>query len=197
MLPSSTPPDPLPVQTDRQADRSPYVSLFCLFPSRRLGVAVLSLADLFTVQSNMAQPPLSRLAILNPQNLAESVLFYAQIAYPFVLLVAFGVALGLHSILTSTTQEDVVHPDVSGPGGRPLPVTKKRKTSVTASRAIALSQTARHVFQYGTAAVVISFLANGINICLHATAGGWWCNDEQIVRHSAPHRHLTPQQRAD
>ncbi|KAK0623309.1 hypothetical protein B0T14DRAFT_426482 [Immersiella caudata] len=122
---------------------------------------------------------------------AEAVYLRAQLLYPVVLLVAFIVSAGVHSILTARTEEELVVPTAKGPGGKPLPVTKRKREQLDepgVPDACAASGFARRVFQYTTAAVILSFFANGGAIALRAlqlrgkdATEGWWCTEERTV----------------
>jgi ATP-binding cassette, subfamily B, vacuolar membrane transporter HMT1/ACLQ len=121
----------------------------------------------------------------------EVVYLRAQLLYPVVLLLAFIVSAGVHSIVTARTEEELVVPTAKGPGGKPLPVTKRKREQLDEPRGpeiCAPSGFARRVFQYTTAAVILSFFANGGAIALHAlqlrrkdAAEGWWCTEERTV----------------
>jgi hypothetical protein len=122
---------------------------------------------------------------------AEVVYLRAQLLYPVVLLLAFIVSAGVHSILTARTEEELVVPTAKGPGGKPLPITKRKREQLDEPQSpeiCAPSGFARRVFQYTTAAVILSFFANGGAIALRAlqlrrkdTTEGWWCTEERTV----------------
>ncbi|KAK0646525.1 hypothetical protein B0T16DRAFT_390940 [Cercophora newfieldiana] len=125
---------------------------------------------------------------------AEFVYLRAQLLYPVVLLLAFIVSAGVNSIVTARTEEELVVPTAKGPGGKPLPITKKRKREQLdeprAPDACATgSGCARRVFQFTTAAVILTFFANGSAIALRAlqssggkeSGTGWWCSEERNV----------------
>ncbi|KAK0711312.1 hypothetical protein B0H67DRAFT_284496 [Lasiosphaeris hirsuta] len=121
---------------------------------------------------------------------AETVYLRAQLIYPIVLLVAFTVSSAVHTILISKTDEERVTSSVRGPGGKPLPVTKrKREEELQEGDHCTGSSVALRVFQYATAALILSFFANGAAIALHALqargkpgfVGAWWCSEERTV----------------
>jgi hypothetical protein len=123
---------------------------------------------------------------------AQSVLRTAQLLYPVLLLLTFVLSSGVHTVLTSKTEEELVVSTVKGPGGKPLPVTKRKREqqaheaddSANGSGGLAWS-----VFLYLTGAIVLSFVANGAAVAVHAMKssadGGldnaWWCGEERIV----------------
>lgn len=122
----------------------------------------------------------------------ELVYLRTQLLYPVVLLFAFILSAGVHSIVTSQSKEEIVVPTVKGPGGKPLPVTKRKREQLDEPQVldpVADSSFARTIFRYGTAALIVTFLANGAAIAVHALqssggadAGlGWWCGEERTV----------------
>lgn len=124
---------------------------------------------------------------------AQSVLQTAQLLYPAVLLLAFIVSAGVHTIVTSRTEEELVVPTVKGPGGKPLPITKRKREQearqVDDSDVEGGGGLAKTAFLYLTAAAILSFVANGAAVALHAIQSGresnfekpWWCGEEQVV----------------
>ncbi|KAL2024486.1 hypothetical protein VTK56DRAFT_8297 [Thermocarpiscus australiensis] len=121
---------------------------------------------------------------------AQLVLQTAQLLYPVVLLLAFVVSAGIHSIVTSRTEEELVAPTVRGPGGKPLPITKRKRENASPQAAdVSTGGSARNGFLYITTAVVLSFVANGAAIAVHALQSTrssgleqlWWCGEERVV----------------
>ncbi|KAK4146177.1 ABC transporter-like protein [Dichotomopilus funicola] len=122
---------------------------------------------------------------------AQSVLQMAQVLYPVVLLLTFIISAGIHTIVTSKTEEELATPTVTGPGGKPLPITKRRRRHQASqidddanTRGFAWS-----VFLYLTAAIIVSFVANGAAAAVHAMKSSrdagfthvWWCGEQRIV----------------
>lgn len=123
-------------------------------------------------------------------SLAEVIFRNSQLCYPVVLLFAFIISAAIHSIVTSKTEEEVVAPAVKGPGGKPLPFTKKRREHRdTQGPFVHSGSVAKTVFQYLSAGLVLSFVANGAAIALRALSargvkgevGDWWCDEQRIV----------------
>ncbi|KAK0630595.1 hypothetical protein B0T17DRAFT_590058 [Bombardia bombarda] len=118
---------------------------------------------------------------------AEIVYDYAQLCYPAVLLLAFIISAAVHSILTSRTEEELVVPTARGPGGKPLPITKRKREHHEEPQVgldVGGSGLATAAFQYITAALVLSFFANGAAISAHALQErdvGWWCMEQRTV----------------
>lgn len=138
-----------------------------------------------------------------PRSFAELAYLRAQLLYPVVLLVAFVLSAGVHSVLTSQSEEELVVPTVRGPGGKPLPVTKRKREQLDEPQVLdpaADCSFARRVFQYGTAVLILTFLANGAAIAVHALQArgnkgsgvSWWCGEERTVSYSYPFLSINP-----
>jgi ATP-binding cassette, subfamily B, vacuolar membrane transporter HMT1/ACLQ len=119
---------------------------------------------------------------------AEHVLVQAQVAYPFLLLLSYGIAFALHTVISSRRQEDVEKPSVTGPGGKPLPLTRiKVEKPVTRSTVSQEFSRFSHLcFRAATGAVALTFLAHALHIILQCVAAHWedvqqYCNDELLV----------------
>lgn len=120
------------------------------------------------------------------------VLQKVQLLYPVTLLLAFTFSAGVHTVVTSKSEEQLAAPAVTGPGGKPLPITKRKREQEALEEADDIDGAgsfARPVFLYLTAAIVVSFVANGAAVAIHAMGstrkGGitnaWWCGEERIV----------------
>lgn len=121
---------------------------------------------------------------------AVTVAFFlqAQVLYPFLLLLSFGIVFAVHSVYASQHQEDVEQPKVTGPGGKPLPVTRIK---VERSRARAparqdFSHNASIYFKTGTAIVVLTFMVHGLHVLRQCMQASWadaerFTNDELNV----------------
>ncbi|KAK4123518.1 hypothetical protein N657DRAFT_572662 [Parathielavia appendiculata] len=124
---------------------------------------------------------------------AQSVLRTAQLLYPVILLLSFVVSAAVHTIVTSKTEEELVVPAVKGPGGKPLPVTKRKREQQQVPEAHgdnrASGGSAWALFLYLTGAVIVSFVANCAAVAVHAMkssrdagpGSAWWCGEERIV----------------
>ncbi len=121
----------------------------------------------------------------------EAFALRAQIWYPLVLLTVFGVSAALYSVWT-VKQADKANEsgsDTTGPGGRPLPSRTSSCTSTSDTPLPAvpeIGQGARRLFEYLLILVVLTFVASGVNLIVHAIdeshGEGWWCTDETTVR---------------
>ncbi|KAI0550245.1 ABC transporter-like protein [Xylaria curta] len=122
-------------------------------------------------------------------SLVKSILTATQYLYPCLLLCILLLVGALYSIYTARNQENVIVPTVTGPGGRPLPVTKKRHID-TKSKELEgrFSPAIRALFQWIYTAVTLTFVAQGAAIAVHAlvqtNAEGhhtWWCGEPKAV----------------
>ena len=126
---------------------------------------------------------------------AQSVLRTAQLLYPVVLLLSFIISSGIHTVITSKTEEELVAPDLRGPGGKPLPISKRKREQQAAESNDDFSGggggggLAWTIFLYLTAGIVVSFVANGAAVAVHAMKSSsdsgldnaWWCGEERTV----------------
>lgn len=123
--------------------------------------------------------------------MAQLVFLQAQVLYPFLLLLAFGVVFAVHSVIASQHQEDVEKPSVTGPGGKPLPVTriKVERSRIRNTTVHEFSQKSSITFRVGTAAIVLTFLYHGVHVAVQCARAKWedvgrFCNDELLVSSS-------------
>ncbi|TFB01956.1 Heavy metal tolerance protein [Trichoderma ghanense] len=101
--------------------------------------------------------------------LAEVVLRDTQYIYSLVLLVTFIVLAAWYSVFNSKKEEDPVQPTVKGPGGKPLPITKRKRRS-DGDRKIGprFGRVAKNVFRYLAAGIFLSYVATGVCMFVHA-----------------------------
>lgn len=148
-----------------------------------LYVAVSIYADLYVSQTKMAE------VIINPPDSPmERVRDVTQYLYPDLLLLAFIVIGATHSVYTAMRKEDVVAPTVRGPGGKPLPVTKRRRDEDDALDNQEFSSCTRRFFQYSMMLTTLTFFGAGAAIAaralIHRSADGehgWWCGEPKTV----------------
>ncbi|UKZ82322.1 hypothetical protein TrVFT333_010108 [Trichoderma virens FT-333] len=74
-----------------------------------------------------------------------------------------------YSVFNSKKEEDLVIPKVKGPGGKPLPITKRKRRN-DGERKIGprFGRIAKNVFRYLAAVVFLSYVATGVSIFVHA-----------------------------
>jgi hypothetical protein len=123
--------------------------------------------------------------------LTSELLGSLQFIYAPVLLTTFIAIAVIHSIRSSKASEDIVSPVVRGPGGKPLPVTKKRKDRLSSAyRLPDIGPIAKQVFRYLSGFLLITFIVNGGAIGIrawrenkHVPYGevGWWPDQSTVV----------------
>ncbi|KAK4218038.1 heavy metal tolerance protein [Rhypophila decipiens] len=135
---------------------------------------------------NVTHPPIIH------RGTAETIFLRAQILYPVILLVAFVLSAAVHSILTSRSEEELDVPTVTGPGGKPLPVTKRKREQEEPRDLDSDGQSTGLVaFKHLAAVVVLTFLANGLALVAHLNSHHpkydalqdphWQCSEERMV----------------
>lgn len=117
---------------------------------------------------------------------SREILVYTHFSYPIVVLVVFLIAFTTHSVLTAPKEVLVTTPTTPrGPGGKPLP----RKTSPLLKEKLQqqdleFSPRRKLVFNWLSLGVVVTFLANAINVIFHALykrKHNWWCGESVAV----------------
>jgi hypothetical protein len=104
-----------------------------------------------------------------PDTLVDVILRDTQYSYAIVLLASFIGCVSWYSVYNAKKEEDVVQSHVKGPGGKPLPITKKKKRDDGARKlGPHFGQTAKNVFRYLAAVVFLSYAATGSLMFVHA-----------------------------
>ncbi|KAI1816175.1 hypothetical protein GGS20DRAFT_575620 [Poronia punctata] len=122
-------------------------------------------------------------------SLVESTLTTTQYLYPGLLLVILLLFGAIYSIHTARRKGDVIVPTITGPGGKPLPVTKKRRVDdVPQESEGKFTPAIRGLFQWIYAFVTLSFVGQGAAIATRAlvqtSSSGehtWWCGEAKSV----------------
>lgn len=100
---------------------------------------------------------------------SDLILRETQYLYSFTLLTAFVSCVAWYSIYNAKKQESIVQSQVKGPGGKPLPVTKKRaKDDGERKLGPHFGPTAKNVFRYLAGVVFLSYVATGASMFDHA-----------------------------
>ncbi|KAF5017807.1 hypothetical protein F66182_10237 [Fusarium sp. NRRL 66182] len=102
--------------------------------------------------------------------LADYILRKTQYLYALILLTAFISGAAWYSVVNSKKQEDLVQPTVKGPGGKPLPITKKKHSRADGDRKIGpgFGRTAKNVFRYLAFVVFLSYVGSAGFMFNHA-----------------------------
>lgn len=125
--------------------------------------------------------------VTNPHDTpAERVRNITQYLYPDILILVF-ILVGASYSIYNARKEEVVVPEARGPGGKPLPVTKRRKGRAEPER-YAFGPTTRIFFQWASILTTLTFLGAGITISARALTyrsgdgeHGWWCGEPKTV----------------
>jgi len=125
-----------------------------------------------------------------PRDSTEQLRDVLQYLSPPLLLATFILVAAAHTIRSANarTTEDGI--EAKGPGGKPLPVSKRKK-SHSGDHAVPTrntNPTLQRIFQWASAAVTADFVVAGGSIGTHAivdraTTGehGWWCGEPKTV----------------
>lgn len=109
----------------------------------------------------------------NPST-ADAILQMTQYLYALILLVTFVVLTAWYSVFNAKKEEDAIKPTVKGPGGKPLPVTKRLKRD-DGERKIGphFGFAAKNVFRYLAAIIFFTYIGNATSMFIHA----FWYED--------------------
>lgn len=107
--------------------------------------------------------------------LADYILRKTQYLYALILLTAFISCAAWYSVVNSKKQEDLVQPTVKGPGGKPLPITKRKRARGDGDRKIGpgFGRTAKNVFRYLAFVVFMTYVGSAGFMFYHA----FWYED--------------------
>jgi hypothetical protein len=136
--------------------------------------------------SDAMEPPI----VVNPEEEPlETLRNVLQYAYPAVLLFAFIVVGATDSIIAAVRKDNVEMPTVTGPGGKPLPVTKRKRQSQDEDEDERYSPASKTFFRCCMMLATFTFFCAGANVAARAlynrTASGghgWWCGEPKTVR---------------
>ena len=127
------------------------------------------------------------------ESIARSVSLAVMMISPGFLLLLFMITTTVHAIVTANREAELVVPSVRGPGGKLLPITKRKRKAVpgpATTKYRSFSTTARRFFQYASALIVVTFGLDGAAIALHAyrdheptgiITEGWWPGSPPVV----------------
>jgi len=121
---------------------------------------------------------------------AASTLDALQYAYPIALLAFFLLAFTVRSIATSANSNtnDAEQP-LFGPGGKPLPTSKKSQRLTRSNAHAEISRSRKLVFEWLSVAVCLTWVGNAVNVIIHALYSrkqGWWCGQSAVVSFPPP-----------
>ncbi|KGQ08689.1 Heavy metal tolerance protein [Beauveria bassiana D1-5] len=104
-----------------------------------------------------------------PLPTSDLILRETQYLYSLTLLVAFVSCVAWYSVYNAKKQENIVQSHIKGPGGKPLPVTK-RKTKDDGERKLGphFGPAAKNAFRYLAGVIFLSYVATGAFMFDHA-----------------------------
>lgn len=113
---------------------------------------------------------------------AQHILVYVHFGSPVLLLIFFLAAFTTHSVVTASTDTATKNPqDQTGPGGKPLPSSKKNPKQ---NDVLDFSPTRKILFNWLSVGTIVTFLANAVVVILHALINredNWWCGESVAV----------------
>jgi len=115
---------------------------------------------------------------------AADILRILHYVYPIILLILFLLAFTVHSIWTANSNRNAVPPTLTGPGGKPLPLTDPNKNKPKKKPQDDIPRSQKLVFQWISVAAALTFAANAINVIVHALYSrkdGWWCGQPVVI----------------
>ncbi|KAM4068149.1 ABC transporter [Hirsutella rhossiliensis] len=114
----------------------------------------------------------------------DLILRKTQYLYALVLLVTFIAGAAWYSVYNAKKAEDHAQPVVKGPGGKPLPVTKRKKRD-DGERKIGprFGRTAKNVFRYLACVVFLTYIASSVSMFRHAF---WYENPYKWSKEGLP-----------
>ncbi|CAH0043305.1 unnamed protein product [Clonostachys solani] len=109
-----------------------------------------------------------------PNTLVDVILRETQYLYSLVLLITFVSLAAWYSVFNAKKEEDIVQSKVKGPGGKPLPITKRKKRT-NGERKIGphFGTVSKIVFRFLAAIVFLTYLASALLMLVHA----FWYED--------------------
>lgn len=102
-------------------------------------------------------------------SLVDVVLRETQYLYALVLLLTFVSFAAWYSVYNAKKDDDIIQSHVKGPGGKPLPITKRKKRD-NGERKLGphFGLAAKNVFRYLAAVVFLSYIGSGASMLVHA-----------------------------
>jgi hypothetical protein len=120
-------------------------------------------------------------------NTSTTLIDVVHFNYAWILFVIFLVAFVTNSVLTVESPSESNQPILLGPGGKPLPRSSARKSREEREKKLKLKEFSpgrKLLFFYLSGLLLATFLANGVNIIIHAltkSENGWWCGKATAV----------------
>ncbi|KAI0480328.1 hypothetical protein GGR56DRAFT_266345 [Xylariaceae sp. FL0804] len=124
-----------------------------------------------------------------PPSREERIRDLVQYLYPDLLLAFFLIVGAIYSIYTARRREAAPGQEAKGPGGKPLPATKRKAAREDASNSPeAFTPSVRIVFRWIYVLVTATLIGQGAAIAarvmiekISETEHGWWCGEPKTV----------------
>ena len=102
-------------------------------------------------------------------SIVDVILRETQYLYALVLLTTFVSFAAWYSVYNAKKEDDIIQSHIKGPGGKPLPITKRKKRD-NGERKLGpnFGRVAKNVFRYLAAVVFLSYIGNGAFMLAHA-----------------------------
>lgn len=123
-----------------------------------------------------------------------NILRETQYLYALVLLISFITLAAWYSVYNAKKEDIIIESQAKGPGGKPLPITKRKKQD-TDERKIGphFGFAAKNVFRYLAAIVCLTYVGSGASMFVHAfryddpyrwsREGLPWAGESSVVCH--------------
>lgn len=117
---------------------------------------------------------------------AQDILYYVHFSSPIILIIFFLIAFTAHGIATASPDTDIENPHPqTGPGGKPLPASKKTSAK---KDALDFSPARKLLFNWLSVGTIATFVGNAVVVILHALVDrkdNWWCGEAVAVCQSS------------
>ncbi|CAK7271417.1 ATP-binding cassette-type vacuolar membrane transporter Hmt1 [Sporothrix epigloea] len=122
----------------------------------------------------------------------EDIVYNLELWYGVLLLVLFVALIFANSMLESRRATQLIKSAATGPGGRPLPATRRRlhnPVMLSFTPTGTIGKATKRVCLISYTLFIASFVADLANVITHAvydtknpeTQFGWWCGEETLV----------------
>lgn len=112
---------------------------------------------------------------------AQRILNFFHFGSPIILIIFFLTAFTVHSIATASTDTATKPLEQTGPGGKPLPSSKKRPKE---KNVLDFSPARKLLFNWLSAGAAATFVGNAIVVIIHALVArknNWWCGEAVAI----------------
>ncbi|KAL9601810.1 MAG: hypothetical protein Q9219_002300 [cf. Caloplaca sp. 3 TL-2023] len=130
----------------------------------------------------MSSPSYQRLRPEASNQTVLDILNFLHFSSPIILLIFFLAAFTTHSIATASTEVPSRSPqEQTGPGGKPLPLSKKKPR---VKNTLDFSPARKLLFNWLSVGTSATFVGNAVVVILHALVdrqNNWWCGEAVAI----------------